>query len=306
MYAPDENEPFFICKIYDADIMDRYVRTLESCFINEKKIPGLVNIVPIDEQYVSINRIHSHDYFQIIFIDKGAAKHTIEYDNGILMEPRSVSVIFPKQLHQITFTSGTEGIIVMFDEVLFCSDILKKELKSYTKDLYKKLNLIRREQIDYIKLRKMVDNINYLLLNITPIKKEQIRFYIKILLLQLIEDVHEDTLPQKSLPTVNLFARYKELIEEQFRETKTVAAYAGQIGISSRKLNQICKTEAGITALAVIHERLMIEIRRLLLFSGESMKEIAYELGFSSTPAFNKFVFSQTGKKPSELKNITS
>lgn len=286
--------------------MDRYVRTLESCFINEKKIPGLVSIVPIDEQYASINRIHSHDYFQIIFIDKGTAKHTIEYEDDILMEPRSVSVIFPKQLHQISFTSDTEGIIIMFDEVLFCSDILKKELKSYTKDLYKKLNIIRREQIDYIKLRKMVDNINYLLQNITPIKKEQIRFYIKILLLQLIEDVHEDTLPQKSLPAVNLFARYKELIEEQFRETKTVAAYAGQIGISSRKLNQICKTETGITALAVIHERLMIEIRRLLFFSGESMKEIAYELGFSSTPAFNKFVFSQTGKNPSELKNITS
>lgn len=286
--------------------MNTQIRTLESYFQREEKPPGLVAIVPVDEDYMAVDEIHSHNFYQIIFVDKGAAEHTIEYEAAVRIEPYTVAVVFPKQLHRIRFTPEAKGVIIMFDEVLFCSDILKNELKSYTKDLYNKLNVIRREQINYLKIRRMADTIHQLLQNITPIKKEQIRFYIKILLLELIESVHGEVQVQKNLPTVNLYAKYKELIDNQFMEVKTVSEYARQMGVSSRKLNQICKSEAGITALAVIHERLMVEIRRLLLFSGESMKEIAFKLGFSSTPAFNRFVYLQTGKRPSELKHTES
>ena len=82
--------------------------------------------------------------------------------------------------------------------------------------------------------------------------------------------------------------------------------YASQLGISSKKLNEICKRESGMTALEVIHERLMVEIKRMLLFSGERIKEIAFTLGFASVSSFNKFIYSKTCKTPTELKNSLS
>lgn len=78
------------------------------------------------------------------------------------------------------------------------------------------------------------------------------------------------------------------------------------MGITSKKLNEICKAEAGMTALSVIHERLIVETRRLLLFSGKSIKEISFTLGFTSPPAFNRFVYSKTNKTPTQLRESLS
>ncbi len=249
--------------------------------------------------------IHRHNYFQILCIDQGTVQQSIEQDSYRLVSG-DISVIFPKQIHMIEFSPGCKGVVIRFDEVLFCSDILKKELSAYNIDLYNKLNYIRLSREKYRHIRKMADNIHDLHTHITPIKKEQIRFYIKILLLQLIEDVHDDVLPGKNLPTINVYARFKELIDEQYTETKTVAGFASQLGLSTKKLNEICKKETGSTALSVIHERKMLEIKRMLLFSGETNKEIAFKLGFASPSALNKFIFTKTGKTPTELKKNLS
>lgn len=285
--------------------MDIVINRLEQYFTESDK-PNL----PFHIKYVgkskNIDEIHCHNYFQIILIDKGEVIHHIEYAEPIVMNEYQVSVIFPKQIHQISFFPECKGVILMFDEALFCSDILKKELSAYNQDLYKKLNYIKYDKVKYENIRNQVNQICQLYENISPIKKEQIRFYIKILLLQLIEDVHEKESPEKILPTINIYAKYKTLIDEQFSTTKTVANYAAQIGISTKRLNNICKQEAAMTALAVLHERILVEARRMLLFSGDSIKEIAYKLGFTSPSAFNKFIYSKTSKTPTELKNSLS
>ena len=120
-------------------------------------------------------------------------------------------------------------------------------------------------------------------------------------MLQLIEYAHEKEQPAKTLPTVNVYADYKDLIDKQYHSTKTVAGYAQQMGISVKRLNNICKQESGMTALAVLHERIMVEAKRMLLFSGESITEISFKLGFTSPSAFNKFIHSKTNKTPTEL-----
>lgn len=276
--------------------------TLEN-YYNRKKLPGLPLIIqPLNkETLTNSGNIHKHDYFQIIFINKGTLENSIEYDSYTMNEGE-ISVIFPRQIHQIKFSQEIEGKIIMFDEALFCSDLLKKELKTYTVDLYRKLNYIRLDQLKYKNARRIADIITELDENLTPIRKEQLRFYLKILLLQLIEDAHEYALPRKDIFNVDVYSQFKELIEERYKEIKTVAEYAGLLGISTRKLNTICKAESGMNALAVIHERILVEVKRIFMFSGHTNKEIAYQLGFTSPSAFNKFIYAKTGKTPTELR----
>lgn len=282
--------------------MDIPTYTLENYYSN-KKLPGLPLIIrPLNkETLVNSDSVHKHNYFQIIFVDKGILENNIEYDTYTMNEGE-ISVIFPRQIHQIKSGNEIEGKIIMFDEVLFCSDLLKKELKTYTVDLYRKLNYIKPDQLKYKNARSIADTINELDENITPIRKQQIRFYLKILLLQLVEDAHEDTLPSKDIFNVDIYSQFKELIEEKYKEIKTVAEYAALLGISTRKLNNICRVESGISALSVIHERVLVEIKRIFMFSGDTNKEIAYQLGFTSPSALNKFIYTKTGKTPTELR----
>jgi AraC family transcriptional activator of pobA len=76
--------------------------------------------------------------------------------------------------------------------------------------------------------------------------------------------------------------------------------------ITPKKLNEICKNKTGKTALNIIHERILTEIKRSLIFSGKTHKEIAYDLGFDSPSALNKFVYTKLQETPSELKEELS
>ncbi|MEG0455523.1 MULTISPECIES: AraC family transcriptional regulator [Bacteroides] len=244
---------------------------------------------------------HRHDYYQIVVLDKGSAVHRIEFDT-YHMSAGTISVLFPKQFHQITFSDDAQGYVIMFCDELFCSAVLKTELSAYTISLQQRLNYICPSADDYLSICKVVLQIKELYENLSIAKKEQIKFYIKIILLQLME-LGTDREPSRSeTEEATIFLQFKDLVEEQFRVCRTVQNYAGQLGITTKKLNSICNQYTGETALAVIHERTLLEIKRLLVFFDYSIKEIAFDLGFDSQSALNKFIASKANCTPSELK----
>lgn len=136
----------------------------------------------------------------------------------------------------------------------------------------------------------------------TSVKKEQARFYIKILLLKLVEFVHSEV--DKTAHTnghTNDYAKFLQLLERHYKTKRTVNWYAEQLRISPKKLNATTKKLAGLTAIETIHARIMNEIKQLLLLSSYSHKEIAFELGFNSPAALNKFVRAKLDETPSHL-----
>jgi AraC-like DNA-binding protein len=55
--------------------------------------------------------------------------------------------------------------------------------------------------------------------------------------------------------------------------------------------------------VGVIHNRILLEAKRLMLFEEISHKEIAYKLGFDSPASFSSFIKSKTGLSPIALVN---
>jgi len=53
--------------------------------------------------------------------------------------------------------------------------------------------------------------------------------------------------------------------------------------------------------LQVIHNRILLEAKRMLLFEEIAHKEIAFQLGFDSPASFSLFIKNKTGFTPSEL-----
>ncbi|NGM65398.1 AraC family transcriptional regulator [Sphingobacterium sp. SGR-19] len=247
---------------------------------------------------------HTKDHFCLMFIDKGQMKMQVE-DRNYEITGNSISVIFPGQLSsKEQVSSNISGKMILFDEVLFCSDILRNELRIYNYDISTKLNYIALPEKESEETRMLLQQIELLYHDLTSVKKEQARFFIKILLLKLVEFVHTHV-DRESLKNENakVYASFLELLERSFKTDRSVAYYADQLHISTKKLNQITKKLAGLTAIETIHSRIMNEIKQLLLLSTYSHKEIAFELGFNSPAALNKFVRSKLGETPTELQN---
>ncbi|MEM7108221.1 MAG: helix-turn-helix domain-containing protein [Bacteroidota bacterium] len=126
---------------------------------------------------------------------------------------------------------------------------------------------------------------------------------VKLLLLALLEKSNhlystyaseEKYLSKKTL-TVR---KYKSLISNSFLENREVGFYADQLNVSSNYLNEIVKSETGISAKRHISERLLLEAKNLLHYSEMDITEISYVLQFSEPTHFTKFFKKETGTTP--------
>lgn len=95
-----------------------------------------------------------------------------------------------------------------------------------------------------------------------------------------------------------LLRRFQSIIEDNFNELHEVSDYASRLHISAGHLSEVVKVQSGKPAIKHIHERLILEARRLLFHTNNSLKEIAFELGFSDASYFNRFFKRETGATP--------
>lgn len=91
---------------------------------------------------------------------------------------------------------------------------------------------------------------------------------------------------------------FQQLIRKHFASQHRVSWYAQQIGVSQAHLNQICQQYFQSRALALIHNTLISEAKRYLVFSDIAVAEIAERLGFHEPGYFNKFFKRHTGLSP--------
>jgi AraC family transcriptional activator of pobA len=95
-----------------------------------------------------------------------------------------------------------------------------------------------------------------------------------------------------------LLKSFQSKINECYRELREVGDYASLLNISAGHLSEVVKIQSGKPAIKHIHERLVLEAQRLLFHTHQSLKEIAFDLGFSDTSYFNRFFKRETSITP--------
>jgi AraC family transcriptional activator of pobA len=96
---------------------------------------------------------------------------------------------------------------------------------------------------------------------------------------------------------------FRWLVDQRFRQTRRIADYAAEIGISPTHLNRVSREVLGASALAVIERRVALEARRMLLFSTLSVKQIGAELGYEDPAYFARFMKRALGVAPGEYRS---
>jgi AraC-like DNA-binding protein len=97
--------------------------------------------------------------------------------------------------------------------------------------------------------------------------------------------------------------RFKELVDDNYDTLHQVSDYAQLLNISPGHLNDIVRTHTGRTATSLIHQRIALESKRLLLHADLSVKEIGYSLGFDDAAYFNRFFKRVSGETPVSFRN---
>lgn len=99
-----------------------------------------------------------------------------------------------------------------------------------------------------------------------------------------------------------LLLRFMELLHQCSKQHHDVNWYARQLCITPKYLSRVCKMRSGRTALQWIDDVMIEEIRRLLLHTDMTVKEVAFASGFNNVSFFCQYVRSRTGKTPMQLR----
>lgn len=95
-----------------------------------------------------------------------------------------------------------------------------------------------------------------------------------------------------------LVQRYRGLVEIHLRRQQPLAFYAGTLGVTPDHLSRSCRAVTGQSALDLLHERLLLEARRLLAYTAAPVSEVARDLGFDDPSYFSRFFARRAGRSP--------
>lgn len=108
----------------------------------------------------------------------------------------------------------------------------------------------------------------------------------------------------EALKQKDLLRQFNILVEEHFKTKHKVADYATLLFKSPKTLSNVFSKLNEKTPLQIIHQRITLEAKRLMLFSKLNSAEIARELNFESSTQFSKFFKNQTLHTPTGFKEL--
>lgn len=92
------------------------------------------------------------------------------------------------------------------------------------------------------------------------------------------------------------------LVEQHFHDVTRPGAYARMLGVTPGHLNDVVRRATGQTASGVLHQRILLEAKRLLAQTDASVSEIAARLAFSDASYFTRFFHRATGLAPTAFR----
>lgn len=98
--------------------------------------------------------------------------------------------------------------------------------------------------------------------------------------------------------SATLLMRFRQLVEERFRDHWPVQRYAEALGVSPDRLHAISTRVLGRAPRVLIQQRILHEAVTRLERSAIGIKQLAFVLGFKDTAYFNRFFRRQLGIPP--------
>jgi len=261
-----------------------------------------ISIQPFD---VSITDYSDSESYQVLWLKQGIGTVMIDLDE-FAATPNTICFLTPERSVKISFTSKATGFILRFSKMFF-QDLTREDLKIKEAALLSLADPIPKIILSpkiADRVHEIAEMIDELCASEIPNKEAAVASLLKTLLIYCDSNCNIRLNGTSNQNKIRLVTTYKELVAKHFTNVHQVNEYANMMNISPKYLNQVVREILGVTAKAVIIEQLMIKARHDLKFSNQSIKEIAFDLGFSEPFHFSNFFKREFGFSPTEFRHI--
>jgi len=124
---------------------------------------------------------------------------------------------------------------------------------------------------------------------------------LKALLAKIL--TYSNPVQHKSSGSSDVFNAFYELLASGENRQNKVADYAKRLHTTPQNLNAICRREVNQSAGDLLREFIIVEAKRLLIYTSKTSAEIAFDLGFSDPSHFVKYFKKVVGSTPQQFRN---
>lgn len=251
------------------------------------------------------DRPHRHDYYTIIFIEKGEGTHFVDFKEYEVKD-NQLYFILPGQMHQMVLTAEPQGWVLIFTEEFLVSNAISEKLIQdiYIFNDYGQSPPLPVSDVQLPVYKSIIGQMIHFSSEMEKYSSEARGSLLKLFLIQSNNhcSLHRDENPQFVESSNNLLRSFKQLLNRHYAEWHKVSDYADKLSVTADYLNKTVKGVTGKSAKEHIQSKILIEAKRNLQFSVLSSKELSYQLGFDESAHFNNFFKKMTGITPSEFR----
>ncbi len=245
---------------------------------------------------------HRHNQmYQCLLVESGDVTLRLDERSYTTQGP-CIVWIPPGVVHSFQFSKDTKGAVVSVSQYLLSnafegrsnltiSDTLQTAfVQHFNKDLSHWVPIRETQK----QLQKELDSSQY--------GKSLVCESLMLVLVIYICRCQTNEPTQETGSNNRLFIAFQRLVDEHYKNHLTADKYAAKLNITPSKLNRMVKHITGLSAKQFVQQRLVIEIKRRLLYTRQSADAIAYESGFKDPGYFSRFFKRATGQTPGKFR----
>lgn len=275
----------------------------------ESQVELDIEIMSFEETYNRLSQITDHNPFSphriqfycIIVVSEGSYKHFLDFKQYTLQNG-SVLFISKNQIHHFTKKlQNVNGFSICLNSKFVENKYFQSEKFKLNRlfNYYFESPVIHQRDIgedDFIGIaRRMYFELHY---PNSIAKSEILRAMLHILLLKSERIKNEQTIRGIKPYWIEKFNAFKDLLQKEYSNTRSSRIYASKLFISYKLLNEIVKKLTNKTVKAFIDSYVTLEIKRYLISTSLSIKEISPVTGFEESAHLINFFKKHTGMTP--------
>lgn len=252
-------------------------------------------------RHFSVKYPHRHDFFEVLYLQKGSGYHVID-SNKYEIEPPCVFFMSPGQAHKLELSHDIEGFIYIFTADFYLLNRSNQnsliEFPFFYTIHQDNPPLLLENENDILFLETLFrQSIQEIKLSSEYIP-ELLRSILDLILTTCAARYHVNEILRVKGKGQILVKRFFQMVEENYQKNLSLSDYAGIIGVTPNHLTQTVKFFTGKTSSQIVKAKQLMEVKRLLVHTNLSVSEIASQLNFEDQSYFTKFFKRETGITP--------
>ncbi len=259
------------------------------------------NLNTIHAEKTNVNSPFKVDVSMAIIYDSGEVVVKINMQQYHIKAPAVIIVMHGQICELLSYSNDLKGRAIVMSQ-LFTESLFVGTAESHTNTLFS--SMLKSPLIYLEKEQNIFSQYYKLLLNIaqsphSDFKMDTTRHLTLAMFYGYSHMKHNIQPPPKGTNRQEeIYSSFLEIVSNNYKKERTIIFYADKLCITAKHLSQIIKEVSGKTALDIIEEYVITEIKALLLSTNMTIQQISDQLNFPSQSVFGKYFKRITGVSP--------